>query len=73
MQKRQVTRDDFNDFKNNPTYGKLIDLLDLGYESAIAHYLESGNDVRLGALVYKEIKAVLESGDVLIDGETDET
>lgn len=72
MSTNHVTRDDFADFKKNPAFQKLISLLELGYNSAIEHYLETGNDVHQAARTYREIIAVLQDGDVLVDeGEVD--
>ena len=69
MQTNQVTRDDFSDFRANPAFKKLISLLELGYNAAIDHYLETGNDVQLAAKTYREIIAILQDGEVLIDEE----
>lgn len=69
MQTNQVTRDDYADFRKNPAFQKLISLLELGYNSAIDHYLETGNDVQMAARTYKEIISVLQDGEVLIDEE----
>lgn len=64
-----VTRDSFAEFKRNPVYFKLLELLQLGYDSAIDHYLETGNDVQLAAKTYREIKSILEDPDVWVEEE----